>query len=198
MGGSQFQALLSSALGSSVPNGAYMTTVGGQGGSSTYFFASANRGSGGDPLVSLSTSPFGWTKNQQGIVGGYPASVLNANGLTGRGQGASVALGPPATPNTSSFSYQILGLGNSGTSVGSYLTSLPDTQISGGVAYEDLWFNNKGTGWVYEGYLTLDLTGGTTAMLTYSAVPEPSTYALLGCMGVVAVALRRRLSKKTA
>lgn len=205
LSGTSFQSLLSSVFSSGV-NGANMTLAGGQGGSSTFFYLSANRGSTGNPTTPLSTMPTTWTKNQQGTVGGYPAGVLNGASISFQGGNAAIADGTASAPNTSSFSYLILGANNSSTSVNSYQLTLPNTAVSGGKAYEDVWVNKASgsslTGWQYQGYLTLDLTGDTTQLLTFTpsavAVPEPGTYGLIAGLGLLVVAVRRQFSGKVA
>ena len=203
LSGTSFQGLLNTALGSSVPDGAAMTLAGGANGSATFFYLSANRGlAGSDPTLPLSTAPVAWTHNQQASIGGFPAGVRNGNSINGRGLNASVSIGTGASPNTSSFSYAILGVNNGATAVSSFQSQLPDTTISGGKAFEDVWFDASASGtslngWVYEGYLTLDLTGDTTDLLTFTpaSVPEPSSFSLLAGLGLLAVAVRRQWAK---
>jgi len=203
LSGTSFQGLLNTALGSSVPDGAAMTLAGGANGSATFFYLSANRGlAGSDPTLPLSTAPVAWTHNQQASIGGFPAGVLNGNSINGRGLNASVSIGTGGSPNTSSFSYAILGVNNGATAVSSFQSQLPDTTISGGKAFEDVWFDASASGtslngWVYEGYLTLDLTGDTTDLLTFTpaSVPEPSSFSLLAGLGLLAVAVRRQWAK---
>lgn len=206
LSGTSFQSLLSSVFSGGV-NGANMTLAGGQGGSSTFFYLSANRGSAGsDPTAPLSTTPTTWSKNQQGTVGGYPAGVLNGASISFQGGNAAISDGTASAPNTSSFSYLILGVNNLSTSVNSYQLTLPNTTVSGGKAYEDVWFNKASgsslLGWQYQGYLTLDLTGDTTQLLTFTpaavAVPEPGTYGLMAGLGLLVVAVRRQFSGKVA
>src|SRR5690348_7279798 len=147
LSGTSFQGLLNTALGSSVPDGAAMTLAGGANGSATFFYLSANRGlAGSDPTLPLSTAPVAWTHNQQASIGGFPAGVLNGNSINGRGLNASVSIGTGASPNTSSFSYAILGVNNGATAVSSFQSQLPDTTISGGKAFEDVWFDASASG----------------------------------------------------
>jgi hypothetical protein len=207
LSGASFKSLLTSVYGSiNGVNSANMTLAGGNNGVSTFYYLSANRGSAGsDPTVALSTTPFAWSKSQQQSVGGLTAGVLNAAAISFQGGNAAVAVGSAGSPNTTSYSYNVLGLNNPNTSVQSFQTQLPDTTVTGGLAYEDVWFNNTQgtglTGWQYKGYLTLDLTGDTTQLLTFTpavAVPEPSTYGLIAGLGLLAVAVRRQLSTKSA
>lgn len=210
LSGSSFQSLLSSVFSGGV-NGAGMTLVGGQNGLATFFYLSQNRGAAGsDPTVPLSSAPFAWSKSQQQSVGGYPAGVLNGAGITGQGGSAPVPLSvpnptpPPATViNTASFSYLIGGVNNGGNSVASY-QSVPGASVSGGKAYEDVWFDGVAgaalTGWTYKGYLTLDLSGDTQDLLTFTpavAVPEPATYGAIAGLGLLVVSIRRQLTGKT-
>lgn len=199
LAGSDFQNLLNSVFTTGV-NGAGMTMAGGQGGITTTFYLTQNRGTAGsDPAQPLSAPPFSWGKSGQQSVGGYPAGVLNGAGISFQGGNAAVPLSSGGSVNTASFSYLILGLNNAGNSVASY-QGVPSAMVSGGVAYEDVWFNSyiSGspalTGWSYEGFLTLDLTGSTTALLSFTpvTVPEPTTFTLLGGLGLLAVASRRR------
>ena len=204
LSGADFQSLLSSVFTAGI-NGANMTLAGGQGGSSTFFYLSSDRGSAGmDPSMPLSTTPTAWTKNQQGTVGGYPAGVLNGASISFQGGNAAVAVGTAASPNTSSFSYLVLGANNTSTSVNAYQINLPNTTVSGGVAYEDVWVNKASgsslTGWQYQGYLTLDTSGATPQVLTFTpaglAVPEPSGCALFIGLGLFAFVTRHRFAKQ--
>ena len=76
---------------------------------------------------------------------------------------------------------------------------------SGGVLYEDLWkataTYTQGGAFQYEGYFTLDLSGGSPN-LTFTpnptAVPEPTVLGLLGGAGFLLLSFRRRLSRNKA
>ncbi len=77
----------------------------------------------------------------------------------------------------------------------------PDSAIgSGGVLYEDLWYDSNSSTSVkkpftYAGFFTLDLTGSSPSLtFTPAAVPEPSTLGLLGGAGLLFLSLRRRMS----
>ncbi len=81
----------------------------------------------------------------------------------------------------------------------------PDSSVSpSGVLYEDLWYNSNSSTSVkkpftYEGYFTLDLTGGSPSLtFTPTAVPEPATLGLLGGAGLLLLSFRRRLGGKNA
>ena len=207
LSGSSFQSLLSSVFPSGV-NGAGMTLAGGAGGVSTFFYLTQNRGMAGtDPSQPLSSASglFAWSKSGEQSVGGYPASVLNGasiNNNPGQGGNAAVPLTQNGAVNTSSFSYQILGVNNAGNSVASY-QPVPSATVSGGKAYEDVWFDTVAgagmAGWTYKGYLTLDTTGDTTQVLTFTpagvAVPEPATYGALAGLGLLVMTIRRQLTR---
>jgi hypothetical protein len=77
----------------------------------------------------------------------------------------------------------------------------PDSVIgSGGVLYEDLWYDSNSSTTVkkpftYEGFFTLDLSGSSPSLtFTPAAVPEPSSLALLGGIGLLLLSFRRRMS----
>jgi hypothetical protein len=81
----------------------------------------------------------------------------------------------------------------------------PDSSVSSsGVLYEDLWYDSNISSSVkkpftYEGYFTLDLTGGNPSLsFTPVAVPEPATLGLLGGAGLLLLSFRRRLGGKNA
>ena len=82
----------------------------------------------------------------------------------------------------------------------------PDSAIGKtSVVYEDLYYVSNGHSfgnpqpYVYEGYLTLDLTGGGSSVtFTPTAVPEPATMSLMGGGGLLLLALRRRSMGKKA
>ncbi len=79
----------------------------------------------------------------------------------------------------------------------------PNSLINiGGLAYEDLYVQNQdGATPTYLGYFTLDLTGGTSSpdvTFTPESVPEPSTVALAGLGGLMALTVSRRFTGKNA
>jgi hypothetical protein len=203
LAGSDFMNLLNSVFATGV-NGAGMTLAGGQGGISTFFYLSQNRGmAGSNTGLPLSAKPFSWGKSAQQSVGGYPAGVLNGAGISFQGGNAPVSLSLSGSINTTSYSYLVLGVNNTLNSVASYQT-VPGATVAGGLAYEDVWLNSAISGsaaltdWSYQGFLTLDLTGGTTALLTFTPapVPEPSVLGLLGGLGCLALVQRYRRNRK--
>jgi hypothetical protein len=54
------------------------------------------------------------------------------------------------------------------------------------------FFDNNASGPTPDGSFTYDTANG---VLTYSAVPEPATFGLLGGFGLLALAFRRHLIK---
>lgn len=78
----------------------------------------------------------------------------------------------------------------------------PDGLVSAsGVLTEDLWETSNSSisgaqSFQYEGYFTLDLTGGSP-VLTYT-VPEPSSYMICGLGGILMLALRLRPGRRNA
>jgi len=78
----------------------------------------------------------------------------------------------------------------------------PDSSVSSStVLYEDLWSAansslSGGKPFTYQGYFTLDLTGSSPSLtFTSVAVPEPSTYGLIGAAGLLAFSVRRSIRK---
>jgi len=73
----------------------------------------------------------------------------------------------------------------------------PDSSVSPtSVFYADLWSTSSssvtgGKPFVYDGYLTLDLTGSSPS-LTFTPVPEPATVSLLAGGGLLLLSLRRK------
>ena len=201
LAGSTFQSLLNSVFTTGV-NGAGMTLAGGQGGITTSFYLSQNRGAPGtDPRQPLSAKPFSWSKSAQQSVGGYPAGVLNGASISFQGGNAAVPLSISGSLNTASYSYLMLGVNNPGNSVASYQT-VPGAVVAGNLAYEDVWFNSYISGsssltdWSYVGYLTLDLTGNNS-MLSFTPAPEPSSLAILGGLGALFLVNRARLRRNS-
>lgn len=201
LAGSSFQSLLNSVFTTGV-NGAGMTLAGGQGGITTSFYLSQDRGAPGtDPTQPLSVKPFSWSKSAQQSVGGYPAGVLNGASISFQGGNAAVPLSISGSVNSSSYSYLMLGVNNPGNSVASYQT-MPSAVVAGNLAYEDVWFNSYISGsssltdWSYVGYLTLDLTGNNS-MLSFTPAPEPSSLAILGGLGALFLVNRARLRRNS-
>ncbi len=77
----------------------------------------------------------------------------------------------------------------------------PDSPVSpSGIFYEDLYLNANGnisgsTAFTYEGYFTLDLTGGSPSLM-FTNVPEPGTCAMLSGLGLLMLALRRQSNRQ--
>jgi len=128
-------------------------------------------------------------------VAGYFNAVLGGNGpLTAGNSGTPVA--------SSSTSFTTLVNASGTPSVKNDTGINASSAIGSGIIFEDLWFNLKGTGWTYTGYLELDTTGSSPS-LTFTpkdlvAVPEPSTYGLLGGAGLLVLSVRRQFNRKNA
>jgi hypothetical protein len=77
----------------------------------------------------------------------------------------------------------------------------PDSAVNpSGVLYEDLWGTSSSGGlqsFTYDGYFTLDLSN-SSASLTFTPAPEPSSYLLSGAGGILMLLLRSRLSRRNA
>ncbi len=71
-----------------------------------------------------------------------------------------------------------------------------------GTIYEDLWFATPSQAYTYEGYFTFnDNTGSltfTSADVVTAPIPEPATYGVFAGFGLLALALRRQISRKNA
>jgi hypothetical protein len=208
--GATFTGLLNSVFTTSAGvNAGSMSLVGGLGGTAPFYYATQNRGMAGSPASPVSSAPFAWTKNQQSTVSGQASGVLNGNSINGQGLYAEspLSIGSPSAVNTASFSYQILGINNPGSTIASFGID-PRSSISGNLSYADVWYDKNGqvgqtatsTGWVYEGFLTLDLTGDTQMLLTFTPVPvpEPVTVSLLGGLALLVLVNRYRVARKSA
>ena len=120
------------------------------------------------------------------------ASVTTPNGLqlsSGSSSFSSLIAPDPNTVNANTFAQ--LAQNN------------PLVNLSGqnGQIQEDIWMNTEGasanSGWQYEGYLNINISG-SSAVVDFVPVPEPSTYGLLAGAGLLAVCLRRQFTRKNA
>jgi hypothetical protein len=139
----------------------------------------------------------------QGI--GFGAESASANPGIGAGKTFSGALNGALVPDANANSYHSLAqdsLNNNPDLIdyGSYQNGAHPGTIEAtpnpGTIYEALWeVPQSGNGSdIYEGYFTLQRDGQLNFTSAASAVPEPSTYALLVVTGVLALAMRRRSS----
>jgi len=135
-------------------------------------------------------------------------SNVDAAGLVATG----LTLGTPAHTDQTSFFADVAESPTAGGANANNFTGYADNPLStiDGTTESlvlDLWENaNSGrtgvTGWTYEGYVDLGLSGGNLTA-TYdepliSSVPEPSTYGIFGSIGLLLLGLRRHLTGKLA
>jgi len=136
------------------------------------------------------------------------ATIGNAGGV-GKALAVSGTFGLVASSSTLSFTSDIAKDANTaGTGNGNFTAQLgsnPMSQMTGDTITLDLWKDtvnsgNNPSGWVYDGNVTIDLSG-TTAEYTYdlaSAVPEPGAYGLFAGGGLLLVAFGRQLRRQNA
>jgi hypothetical protein len=141
-----------------------------------------------------------------------PFSGVNPGGAIAAIGTAGAAVDGTATPANSGVVDPTAALGGSFTeaitsgSVNSFKTSAkfnPTTSTGTTGAYssvEDLWLINQINGVFSEafaGTFTLGFNGTTANTLTFTAaVPEPGTYGLFAGAGLLALSLRRQLTRK--
>jgi hypothetical protein len=151
---------------------------------------------GGSPTAAGSTAPQSGTENQ------ISKGAADAN---------SVTLGSPATSSSGSWS-SLIALNPttpgtlSSTTAGDYADQLgfePMATLSSDSIVLDLWkqtYSNTSS-FTFDGTVTLafnTVTDTMTATYDEVAVPEPTTYGILGGMGVLLLGLRRQLTGKLA
>jgi len=135
------------------------------------------------------------------------ANIGNAGGIAGgfAGFGSNLSTSD-STSFTSLFAKDPT---TAGTSVsGSFVSFLggdnPLHQMTGSSITLDLWkdaVNASGvvTGWIYQGDLTLDLSGAQPSLVFDAApIPEPTTYGLFAGAGLLALSFRRQFRSKNA
>jgi len=177
-------------------NGTVMGAGGGTSALNPFLFLTQNRGSAGTASTALSLMPANQTTGNVSAEAGYFNGVIGAfASLTSAGGSATIA-----NNDVNSFTSKITS-GAPGSLLGDKNLT-PSSAIGSGVIYEDLWENLKVGGvstWTYTGYLSFDTTGSSPS-LTFTpkdlvAVPEPSTYGLLGGVGLLALGVRRQVRK---
>jgi hypothetical protein len=174
-------------------NGTSMGVVGGSPAFTGFnLYTTELRSSLGSPSLPGSSQPMqlsaGPLKSAVGDV-----SVMIGNLGLSAGQSTTVARG-----DANSFNNKVASPG-----IGSFYTDSglnPLGTASGNVIYEDLWQQAGNNTFAYQGYFTLDLSGNTSQVLTFtsSAVPEPSAFALLGGFSVLGLCFRRRFAGKAS
>jgi hypothetical protein len=149
-------------------------------------------GGAGTPSVAGSTAPAGLTRSfDNGAAVALSTLFSPAAGTGGLDSNKTWESDVEPTLTANSF------WGNTGVN--------PDSSASpSSVLYEDLWFTSNSSisgtkPFVYEGYFTLDLTGGNASLtFTPQAVPEPTVLALLGGAGLLLLSFRRRFTSKNS
>ena len=180
-----------SVLGSS--SGMYVGLVGGVNGSTADIYTTQLRGggAGSDFLVpGTESAPNALTRGQDDST--YSAISSLDGPATGTGlldSSKSWENNVEPTYSTGSF------YGQSGIN--------PDSLIdTTGPLYEDLWETTSSSlsgaqSFTYLGYFTIDDTGSSLDV-TFTATPEPGTYALAGLGSLLLFTLRRRFTGKNA
>ena len=153
-------------------------------------FLTALRSGAGNPSVAGSSMPTGLTRSQDNLAYANFAQIMGPGAGTGS---------LDASKSWENFIEPTFTTGSFYGVTGDNPNSLVN---QGGVLYEDLWGTSSSsfTGaqpFVYEGYFTLDLSGGTPDLTFTSAlvpVPEPSTYVMSSLGGLLLLLLRGRRS----
>jgi len=185
-------------------------------GTSSSMFGGVVAGSNGNPPDLYVTQLRGGGAGVPSVPGSSsPATFYKGDLLSGYNDAAQLALVAPAAgtgvlDSSKSWENYIEPNFAAGTYYGDTGIN-PDSAIgSGGVLYEDLWYDSNSsssvkTPFTYEGYFTLNLGGVAgssvvqpTLTFTPAAVPEPSTLGLLGGAGLLFLSLRRRFDGKKA
>jgi len=134
----------------------------------------------------------------------------NISGAAGTVSG--LQLGAVSQSSSASFFQNIAETpstaGAAANSFAGYLASNPLSTIGTSETltldlYKDTFSGKTGTtGWSFIGDIALDLSGPTLSAVfdptSTAAVPEPATYGMLAGAGLLAVSLRRQVSRKTA
>jgi hypothetical protein len=174
-------------------------------GSSSSLFGGVVGGSNGNPPDLYVTQLRSGGAGAPSVPGSSsPATFYRGDLVTGYNDAAQMSLVTPAAgtgvlDTSKSWENYIEPKFAAGTFYGDTGIN-PDSAIgSGGVLYEDLWYDSNGssivkTPFTYKGFFTLDLTGNTPSLtFTPAAVPEPSTLGLLGGATLLLLSFRRRL-----
>jgi PEP-CTERM motif len=173
-------------------NGTSMGVVGGSSAFSGFNIYTTELRSGlGTPSIPGSSQPMQLSANPLKTAVSDIGVMVGNLGLSAGGS-TTVSRG-----DANSFNNRIAPAPN----VGSFVTDSgmnPLGTASGNVIYEDLWQQNGNNAFAYKGYFTLDLSGGSQTLSFTSAVPEPSTFALLGGFGALALCFRSRFSGKAS
>jgi hypothetical protein len=193
---SAFASAFTTSSGNALTSGTVnVGIVGGNDGNSVDVF---------DSTLDTSLTPSASTPGSNPPGGATPSNISAAAAVA-----TSLSLGTVAQSSPTSFFYSIaenpMTPGSSGVSSFAGYVSNPLSTINGSdpIITLDLWEDSQvgahgTTGWDYEGYVELNLTGGNLTASFDSPVPEPSTYCLYGVGGLLMFAVRRKLSAKVA
>ena len=151
----------------------------------------------------LTTLRTGSDMNPQ-VPGSSIGNTMNRSGINGAASTIAALTGVGGLDSTKSWQNNIAPTDTGSTFFGN--TGLnPDSSLTtSSVLYEDLWTvssPNNGTynPYTYLGYFTIDDTGSSpNVFFSPEAVPEPSTVALAGMGGLLALAISRRFVAKKA
>lgn len=159
------------------------------------------------PLNNFETQVRAGGAGNAAVAGSGAALVGLSTSSTVLSGGAAVLTGNtawPTTPGTGATDANKTYTSKVEASTAASFFGKTGVQVAGtigasGIIYEDLW---KATtaGFAYQGYFTFnDNTDSLTfTSLDVTPAPEPATYGALAGLGVLALALRRQFSRKTA
>jgi hypothetical protein len=193
---SAFTSVFGSALASGQVN---VGIIGGLGGGVKDVILSTLDGGNGNATKPTGPNPSkGNIANAAGDVlslNAYSAGSAAGENTTGAGSSTSWFASIAENPTT-------VGSSGSGTTYAEYVNN-PMYTINGSTKsitldlYKDSGTATSGsatTGWTYAGNVTIDLSGSSLSAI-YSA-PEPSSVALFGGAGLLALAFRRQIIRK--
>jgi len=126
-----------------------------------------------------------------GILTGVYASSLGQTG-SGNAWSYNIAANPTTAGLTTGISFAADTANPMGTLTGGQITlALYESTIGSGR-------NAPGSTWTEVGTLAIDANAGTAIYTGIAAVPEPTTFSLLGGAGLLLISLRNKFSRKQA
>jgi hypothetical protein len=182
-------SLFSSAFGST-PAGVAAGFVAGPAGAILESYA------GGTPSGSLPSgtpTPTQFNTSQTSMSGILLGVNPSASGVTALGSAWSwnIAVSPSQTGGAGSTAVA----GNTGNPMGMLSSDAIDLAVYESTATSGR--TEKTTAWTQIGTLAVDANAGSI-VFTGSAVPEPTTYGLVGAAGLMLISLRNKFSRKQA
>ncbi|HEY3762962.1 MAG TPA: hypothetical protein VGN23_14550 [Verrucomicrobiae bacterium] len=156
-----------------------------------------------DSTLDISGNPSTLSPGSSAPAASTKSFVDNAGDIA-----TSLSLGTPAhSAQTSFFSDVAENPTTAGANANSFAgyVSNPLSTMTGNSIVLDLWENSDSgrsgvTGWTYEGYVDLSFSGNDLTA-TYdepAATPEPATYGIFGCVGVLMLGMRRKFGSRIA